>query len=170
MEFVITKYGYYLPFKKNDGTNQGIVREHIKLDGIFLDSIETPNQSTRELIQGIKTGFKNTTSTFNIYVATDEDLTKLSTLEESNEINTTMNLKATENSFVIFGAVYLSRISFEEMKALIAVVPNSNSYFSFETIVHGDRVTSTLPLVIDLHSDTSGIKIDFSIQQLKNSV
>jgi hypothetical protein len=169
MEFVITKYGYYLPFKKDDGTNQGIVREHIKLDGVFLGSIETPNQSTRELIRGIKVGFESTTSTFNISVATDDELARLNAFEESNEINTTINLKATENSLVIFGAIYLSRISFEEMKGLMTVAPNSNSYFSFETIVYGDRVTSKLPLIIDLHSDTSGININFSIQQPKSS-
>ncbi len=169
MEFVITKYGYYLPFKTNDGKNQGIVREHIKLDGVFLGSIGTPNQSTRELIEGIKVGFKGTTSTFNIYVATDEELARLNAYEESNEINTTINLKATENSLVIFGAIYLSRLSFEEMKELMAVAPNSNSYFSFETIVYGDKVTSKLPLIIDFHSDTSGVKINFPIQQPKNS-
>jgi len=169
MEFVITKYGYYLPFKRDDHSNQGIVREHIKLDGIFLTSIESPNQSTRELIEGIKVGVKSTTSTFDIYVATDEELARLNAYEESNEINTTINLKATENSLVIFGAIYLSRLSFEEMKGLMAVAPNSNSYFSFETIVYGDRVTSKLPLIIDFHSDTSGVKINFPIQQPKNS-
>lgn len=170
MEFVITKYGYYLPFKTNDGKYQGGRREHITLNGVFLGSMESPNSSTRELIENIKVDFKNTTSTFDIYVATEEDFLRLNAFKESNEINTTINLKATENSLVIFGAIYLSRISFEEIKALIDVAPNSNSYFSFETIVYGDRVTSRMPLIIDFHSETSGVKINFSIQQPKNSV
>lgn len=165
MEFVITKYSYYLPFKNNDEELEGIRREHLKLNGTFLGAMESPNQSTRELIEKINVNYENSTNEFYIYVASNEELKNLRFDENSKNINTTINLKATEKSLRIIGSIYLSRVSFDELKSLISVVPNSNSYFKFETIVYGDKIKNNLPIEIDFHSHTSGVEISFPIQQ-----
>jgi hypothetical protein len=169
MEFVITKYGYYLPFKTDENNNQGITREYIKLNGSFLSNIESPNDSTRSLIKDIKVNFENITSDFLVFVASDEELKRLKNFEGSSLINTTLNLKATSTNLVIRGLIYLSQSSFDEMKSLIGVVPNSNAYFRFETIIHGDTVVSSKPLEIDLYGNASGVEVSFPIQQIKNS-
>lgn len=165
MEFVITKFSHYLPFKNDDNKIEGIRREYIGVEGFFLGSVETPNRTTRDLISNIKVNVANTMNKFNFYIGSEDEFKSLRVDENSQYINTVINLKATEKTQSIDGAVYLSRQSFDELKALISIIPNSNSYFRFETIVYGDKVKNLLPIEIELHSQTCGVEMTFPIQQ-----
>jgi hypothetical protein len=165
MEFVITKFNYYLPFVNDAGEIEGLKREHISVEGAFISSIESPNQATRDLLGKIKVDRKNTKSIFYFYVGSKEEYKKLRVDEDSKYINTAINLRATDSNQNIKGEVYLSRSAFNELKALTSIVPNSNSYFRFETIVYGDRVKSEMPIEVELHSHTCGIEMSFPIQQ-----
>ena len=167
MEFIVTDYYYYLPFKDSNDCNVGITREHIKLKGSFIGMYESPNDSTRELLKLIKVNHQNTSEEFNIYIATDNELTDLNHGEEFNEANTKMNLKVIEDKLTLRGSIYLSDKSFNQIKNLISVIPNSNSYFNFETIVLGDKVRNKLPLEVDFQSVTSGLEMKFTVQNIQ---
>lgn len=169
MEFIVTNYSYYLPFKNKDGKLEGITREHIRMKGDFLGLFEARSQSTRDLLRNINVGYENTTSDFHFYIATDAELKRLSENEESSEINTKISFKATKESLKISGHTYMSHASFEQIKSLISIIPNSNAYFRFETIVYDDKVINDLPLEIELYSSTCGMEMSFPIQQIKNS-
>jgi hypothetical protein len=167
VEFIVTDYYYYLPFKDSNDCNVGITREHIKLKGSFIGMYESPNDSTRELLKSIKVNHQNTSEEFNIYIATDNELTDLNHGEEFNEANTKMNLKVIEDKLTLRGSIYLSDKSFNQIKNLISVIPNSNSYFNFETIVLGDKVRNKLPLEVDFQSVTSGLEMKFTVQNIQ---
>lgn len=167
MEFIVTDYYYYLPFKNSNDRNVGITREHITLKGSFIGMYESPNNSTRELLKSIKVSHQNTSEEFNIYIATDNDLADLNHSEELSKANTKMNLKVTEDKLTLRGSIYLSNKSFNEVKNLISVIPNSNSYFNFETIVLGDKVRSQSPLEVDFLSITSGLEMKFTVQNIQ---
>jgi hypothetical protein len=167
VEFIVTDYYYYLPFKDSNDCNVGITREHIKLKGSFIGMYESPNDSTRELLKLIKVNHQNTSEEFNIYIATDNELTDLNHGEEFNEANTKMNLKVIEDKLTLRGSIYLSDKSFNQIKNLISVIPNSNSYFNFETIVLGDKVRNKLPLEVDFQSVTSGLEMKFTVQNIQ---
>jgi hypothetical protein len=66
VEFIITDYYYYLPFKDSNDCNVGLTRERITLKGSFIGMYESPNDSTRELLKSIKVNHQNTSEEFNI--------------------------------------------------------------------------------------------------------
>lgn len=169
MEFIVTDYSYYLPFKNSNGRNTGLIREHIKLKGSFIGSYESPNDSTRELLKSIQVKHQNSSEEFNIYIATDDELKEFSHSGELTLANTKMNLKVTEDRLTLRGSIYLSNESFNQVKNLISVIPNSNSYFNFETVVLGDKVKSKLPLEVDFQSITSGLEMKFTVQNIQKN-
>ena len=167
MEFIVTDYSYYLPFKDSTNNHYGITREHIKLKGSFIGMYESPNDQTRDLLREMKINSKNSSEEFNVYIATDEEINNLKQTEVSIKANTRMALRIIEDSLTLRGSIYLGEKSFNEVKSLISVIPNSNSYFNFETIVLGDKVKNKLPLEIDFLSNTSGIQMSFTVQNLQ---
>ncbi len=168
MEFIVTNYSYYLPFKDGGGRVNGIIREHIKLQGSFIGLYESPNDSTRELLKSINVDRKNSSEEFSIFIASDDELKNLGQGDESSRANTKMSLKVIENRLSLKGSIYLSHESFNEVKHLISVIPNSNSCFNFETIVLGDKVRSNLPLEVEFQSNTSGLQMSFTVQNIQN--
>lgn len=167
MEFIVTDYYYFLPFKDSNDCNVGITREHIILKGSFIGLYESPNNSTRELLRSIKVNYENVSEEFNIFIATADELKELNHGEGFSKANTKINLKVTEDRLTLRGSIYLSDKSFNQVKNLISVIPNSNSYFNFETIVLGDNVKNKLPLEVDFQSMTSGLEMKFTVQKIQ---
>ncbi len=167
MEFIVTNYSYYLPFKDDKGRSDGVIREHIKLQGSFIGLYESPNDSTRESLKSISVDSSNSSEEFNIFIASDDELRSLRQGDELSRANTKMSLKVIEDRLTLRGAIYLSHESFNEVKHLISVIPNSNSYFKFETIVLGDKVKNKLPLEVDFQSNTSGLQMSFTVQNIQ---
>jgi hypothetical protein len=167
VEFIITDYYYYLPFKDSNDCIVGLTREHIVLKGSFIGLYESPNNVTRELLKSIKVNHQNTSEEFNIFIATEDELKNLNHSDELGKANTKMNLKVFEDRLTLRGSIYLSEKSFNQVKNLISVLPNSNSYFNFETIVLGDKVKNELPLEVDFQSTTSGLEMKFTVQNIQ---
>jgi hypothetical protein len=165
MEFLTTKYSYYLPFKSNTGAIEGLKREHISFEGTFLDGIHSPNQITREFLREIKVDYKNTKNLFNFYIGNSSEFESLGFNENSKEINTKITLKVNANSQSIEGCVYLSSSSFNDLKSLLLTSSISDSYLKFETIVYGDKIKNKTPIEIEFHSHTCGIELINSVTQ-----
>ncbi|MEY2703761.1 MAG: hypothetical protein RLY43_2400 [Bacteroidota bacterium] len=151
-----------MPFSDHQDEAFGFSTEHIKLEGVFLNGIESPNESTRELIQKIKGPILN-----NVFYLFEGDEEKFESLENEVFGNTTMNLSCDGSLYKTVGKIWLGKASFARAKSLLFEVPNSNAYLKFETTVVGDRLKNNLPLEINFQGVTDGLTVSFSVQELK---
>jgi hypothetical protein len=174
MQFIISKFNYEYKFVDEDNKATCFKAsdvESISLDGFFTD-LDSPNEQTRELLhkRNLNSSLANATQKIFIRVNNQQvrdDFAKEHSLHPSYPVNTLIELDKTETSTKIICQLYVSPQSFSNLKNLINVIPNSNSYSHLDFTVVKEDVLQTLPLSILFYASCDGIKLSLPVQQPK---
>jgi hypothetical protein len=174
MEFVITKFNYSSKFLTDEEFSAGEDKDLITLDGAFL-SYDSQKSETRDAISKVGGASGAPDIYQRIHIRHDlngaiekEILNATTEYHGAYKPNMRVEYQRSEKKLEVIGSLYLSKASFNKVKELIKVMPNSNSYSSLEFIVLNDEIKNRLPLQVTFWGECMGIDMRMPIQQQKN--